>query len=35
MDIDILNSEKKLKKNSQNSTEDLLQYILFEMQSPI
>lgn len=35
MDIDILNLEKKLKKNSQNSTEDLLQYILFEMQSPI
>ena len=35
MDIDILDLEKKLKKNSQNSTEDLLQYILFEMQSPI
>ena len=35
MDIDILNSEKKLKKNSLNSTEELIQYILFEMQSPI
>ena len=35
MDIDILNLEKKLKENSQNSTEELLQYILFEMQSPI
>lgn len=35
MDIDILDLEKKLKKNSQNSTEELIQYILFEMQSPI
>lgn len=35
MDIDILNLEKKLKENSQNSKEELLQYILFEMQSPI
>lgn len=35
MDIDILNLEKKLKENSQNSTEELIQYILFEMQSPI
>lgn len=35
MDIDILDLEKKLKGNSQNSTEELIQYILFEMQSPI
>ena len=35
MDIDILNLEKNLKEKSQNSTEDLIQYILFEMQSPI
>lgn len=35
MDIDILDLEKKLKENSQNSTEELIQYILFEMQSPI
>ena len=35
MDMDILALEEKLKKNSQNSTEELLQYILFEMQSPI
>lgn len=35
MDINIVNLEKKLKENSQNSTEELLQYILFEMQSPI
>ena len=26
---------KKLKDNSKNSTEELIQYILFEMQSPI
>lgn len=35
MDIDILDLEEKLKKNSQNSTEELIRYILFEMQSPI
>lgn len=35
MDIDILDLEKKLKENSRNSTEELIQYILFEMQSPI
>lgn len=35
MDMDILALEEKFKKNSQNSTEELLQYILFEMQSPI
>lgn len=35
MDTDILETEKKLKENSRNSTEDLLQYVLFEMQSPI
>ncbi len=35
MDIDILDLEKNLKENSRNSTEELIQYILFEMQSPI
>ncbi len=35
MDIDILDLEKKLKENSLNSTEELLQYVLFEIQSPI
>ena len=35
MDIDSLNLEKELKKNIQNSVEALIQYILFEMQSPI
>ena len=34
MDIDILDLEKKLKENSRNSTEELIQYILFEIQSP-
>ena len=35
MDIDILDLEKNLKENSRNSTEELIQYILFEMQSPV
>lgn len=35
MNVDILGLEKKLKENSQNSTEKLIQYILFEIQSPI
>lgn len=35
MDIDILDLEKRLKENSRNSTEELLQYVLFEIQSPI
>ena len=35
MDTDILELEKQLKENSRNSTEELIQYILFEMQSPI
>ena len=35
MDIDILDLEKILKENSRNSTEELIKYILFEMQSPI
>ena len=35
MDIDIFETEKNLKKNSKNSTEDLIRYVLFEMQSPI
>ena len=35
MDSDILDLEKNLKENSRNSTEELIQYILFEMQSPI
>ena len=35
MNVDILGLEKKLKENSQNSTEELIQYILFEIQSPI
>lgn len=35
MNVDILGLEKELKENSQNSTEELIQYILFEIQSPI
>ena len=35
MNVDILGLEKKLKENSQNSTEELIRYILFELQSPI
>ena len=35
MDIDILDLEKNLKENSRNSTEELIQYILFECKSPI
>lgn len=35
MDNNILDLEKELKENSRNSTEELIQYILFEMQSPI
>lgn len=35
MDDNLLKLEKKLKDNSQNSTEELIRYILFEMQSPI
>lgn len=35
MDIDFLDIEKKLKESSQNSTEELIRYILFEMRSPI
>lgn len=35
MDNNILKFEKKLKDNSRNSTEELIRYILFEMQSPI
>lgn len=35
METDILALEKILKENSRNSTEELIQYILFEMRSPI
>ena len=35
MDFNIADSEKKLKENSRNSTEERIRYILFEMQSPI
>lgn len=35
MNVDIEDLEKNLKENSRNSTEELIQYILFEMQSPI
>lgn len=34
-DCDFLEYEKELKENSQNSTEELLRYILFEMRAPI
>lgn len=32
---DLVKIEKQLRKNSQNSTEDFLKYVLFEIQSPI
>lgn len=35
MSVDILGLERKLKENSRNSVEDLIRYVLFEMQSPI
>ena len=35
MNTDVLDLEKKLKENSRNSTEELIKYILFEIQSPI
>lgn len=35
MNDNLLNFEAKLKENSKNSIEELIRYILFEMQSPI
>lgn len=35
MDLNLFEIEKQLKESSQNSAENLIQYILFEIQSPI
>lgn len=35
MDIDFFRLEQELKENSRNSTEELIKYVLFEMQPPI